>query len=49
MLQGRVGAHKLGMVGNTYIRFVANFLRHVTGKNYENCFTNKNKNDSFFK
>ena len=39
VLQGRVESHKLGVVGNT--SFVANFLRHITAKNYKNWFTNK--------
>ena len=45
MLQGRVfrGAHELGVVRNTIIRFVENYLKHVTAKNYENWFTNKKK------
>jgi len=32
MLQGRVGAHELGLVENTILRYVAYFLRHVTAK-----------------
>jgi len=45
VLQGRVfrGAHELGVVRNTIIRFVENYLKHVTAKNYENWFTNKKK------
>jgi len=42
VLQGKVAAHKLVVVGNT-ICFVANFLKHVTAKNYENWFTDKHK------
>jgi len=41
VLQGRVGAHKFRCGGKYNIRFVANFLRHVTAKNYENWFRNK--------
>jgi len=41
VLQGRVEAQKIRCGGEYNIRFVANFLRHVTAKKYGNWFTNK--------
>ena len=41
VLQGRVGAHKLGVVGNTIYVLLRISSGIVTVKNYENWFTNK--------